>query len=151
MPMGAPGQSTEITEATEPPRSDNLRPERDWAHSRDDVTGAIIGAAIHVQRQLGCGFLEAVYQSAMACEFRRRQIPFEREVPMPVWYEGERLEVNYRVDFLCSDVVVELKALDRLGPLEESQVLNYLKVKGGGRALLLNFGTPLLGIKRFVL
>ena len=118
---------------------------------RDPQTGAILGAAVHVHLTLGPGFLEAVYQAALAVELRRRGIPFQREASLPVWYEGELLEVGYRVDFVCQGVLVELKALSGLSGVEESQVLNYLKAKGGGRALLLNFGTGKLEIRRYVL
>lgn len=116
----------------------------------DPETGAILGAAVHVHRVLGPGFLEAVYQAALAREFRKRAIDFQREVALPVWYEGERLEVSYRVDFVSGDILVELKALPGLTGIEESQVINYLHAKGGGRGLLLNFGTGRLQVRRFV-
>jgi GxxExxY protein len=99
---------------------------------------------------LGPGFLEAVYQAALAVELRRRGIDFQKEVSLPVWYEGELLDVSYRVDFVCLDVLVELKALAGLSGVEESQVLNYLKARGGGRALLLNFGAGRLEIRRYI-
>ena len=118
---------------------------------RDDPeTGAIIGAAIHVHSVLGPGFLEAVYQAALAREFSRRGIGFRREVAMPIWYEGDWLDVTYRVDFVCGDVLVELKALLGLTGVEESQILNYLHARRGGRALLLNFGAGRLEIRRYI-
>ena len=115
-------------------------------HPRDERTYAIIGAAQKVHRVLGCGFLERVYQEALAIELRRCGIPTAREVELPIDYEGERLACTYRVDFLCYDnVVVELKALSRTSGIEEAQVLNYLKAGGFEVGLLLNFGAKIAG------
>ena len=117
---------------------------------RDPRSYAIIGAAMEVHKGLGCGFLEAVYQQALSLEFQFRKIPFQREVDLPIRYKGTALDATYRVDFICYDaVIVELKALSRLSGSEEAQVINYLKAKGGGVGLLLNFGTDSLTYKRF--
>ncbi len=97
----------------------------------DPRTCAIIGAAMEVHRLLGCGFLEPVYQEAMAIEFTRRETPFQRKIKFPVFYKEVRLESVYRPDFICFDgIVVELKALARVGGGEEAQVVNYLKTCG---------------------
>ncbi|MBK7953199.1 MAG: GxxExxY protein [Candidatus Accumulibacter sp.] len=117
----------------------------------DEQTFAIIGAAMSVHRELGHGFLEAVYQEALAIEFTQRSVPFTREVELPILFRGQRLNTGYRADFLCfDDVIVELKALDRLTTREESQVINYLKASGKPRGLLVNFGGRSLEHKRLV-
>jgi GxxExxY protein len=119
---------------------------------RDPRTYSIIGAAMEVHRQLGCGFLEPVYQQSLAIEFAARSIPFRRELELPIDYKGQRLSVKYSPDFICFDaVIVELKALARLSGTEEAQVINYLKITGHEVGLLLNFGARSLEHRRFVL
>lgn len=122
------------------------------ADTGDPETYAIIGAAMAVHGELGCGFLEAVYQEALHREFCARRIPFESERELPVFYRGERLNAFYKADFICyGSVIVELKALKQLSGVEEAQVINYLKASGMHRALLLNFGAQRLEYKRLVL
>ena len=118
---------------------------------KDPETHAVIGAAMEVHRQLGCGFLEAVYQEAIALEFQSRKIPFARELDLPITYKGEKLHCSYRADFICfGAIVVELKALSGLTGVEFSQVLNYLKATGHPRGLLINFGSERLEYERLV-
>ena len=122
------------------------------ANDRDPETYAIIGAAMEVHRQLGQGFLEAVYQEALALEFTERRVSFQREVDVPVRYKGRTLTCFYKADFICfGTVIVELKAITELTPREHAQVLNYLRATGFPRALLFNFAAARLEYKRFIL
>jgi GxxExxY protein len=106
---------------------------------------------MEVHRQLGCGFLEPVYQEALAIEFTNRHIPFVREVKLQLEYKGQPLETKYCPDFICfNSVVVELKALARTSGTEEAQVINYLKATGHQVGLLINFGSRSLEHRRFV-
>ena len=119
--------------------------------SRDPDTYRIIGAAMAVHRELGTGFLEAVYKAALPIEFERRKILFSPEVHLPVTYKGLSLPVSYKVDFICErTVIVEVKALACLSSREEAQLLNYLKASGIRRGLLINFGGDSLEYKRRV-
>lgn len=104
-----------------------------------------------VHTELGHGFLEAVYQEALESEFKARGIPYAREHELPIHYRDKLLKTAYRADFIChGEVLVELKALQKLSGSEESQVINYLKASRLHKALLLNFGAPRLEYKRFV-
>ena len=119
--------------------------------NRDPQTFAIIGAAMEVHRELRHGFLEAVYQDALAAEFALQNIPFEREKLLRVSYKGGILPSFYKADFVCfGSVLIECKALQALGGVEEAQVLNYLRIVGLSRAVLLNFGKRFLEYKRLV-
>jgi GxxExxY protein len=115
------------------------------------ISENVIGCAITVSNELGAGFLEAVYASALAIELAHKGIRFEREKRLQVFYK--RVEIGtYFADFLIEDcLVVELKALRALATEHEAQVMNYLRASGITAALLLNFGTARLGIKRIVL
>jgi GxxExxY protein len=118
---------------------------------RDPRTYVIIGAAMEVHRHLGPGFLEAVYQEALEIEFRLREIPFERQVALPIAYKGETLSASFRADFICfGDILVEIKGQARVGTVEEAQIINYLRATGLKVALLINFGEGSLYYKRYV-
>jgi GxxExxY protein len=118
----------------------------------DPQTFAIIGAAIEVHKELGSGFLESVYQEALAYELTLRNIPFQREYPITVKYKGNALGTPFRADFLCYEsIIVELKSIRTLTNIEEAQTINYLKATGFRRAVLINFGGASLEQKRFVL
>ena len=107
-----------------------------------DEVFAIAGAAIEVHKELGPGFLEAVYQEAMEIELADRNIPFVAQKPLKIRYKGKALKKDYCADIICYDkIIVELKAMERLTSHEESQILNYLKATGYRLGLLINFGS----------
>ena len=118
---------------------------------QDPETYAVIGAAMEVHRELGHGFLEAVYHEALALELEFRHIPFQREEPLKIKYKDRLLNTGYRVDFICQDsILVELKAVSNLGKIDEAQALNYLKASPLEKALLINFGESSLRYKRLI-
>lgn len=101
----------------------------------------ITGAAMYVYNTLGPGFLEAVYQEALAIEFSKRGIPFQREKELKIYYDGHELKQTYRADFVCyDDIIVEIKAVGDLDNTHRSQVYNYLKATGCQLGLHYNFG-----------
>ena len=117
----------------------------------DPRTYAIIGAAMEVHKEKGCGFKEPVYHECFEIELGLQGIPSEHEKQFRIHYKGQLLEKRYTADFVCfGEVLVELKALDRLTSKEESQVINYLKASGLSVALLVNFGAESLEWKRIV-
>lgn len=119
--------------------------------NKDPLTYAIIGAAMEVHRELGSGFLEQVYQEALAIEFQNREIPFAREEELLVCYKGQPLNSRYRTDFICfNSIVVEIKAIRELSKADEAQIIHYLKATEKKLGLLLNFGTTSLQYCRFV-
>lgn len=102
---------------------------------------AIRGAAMKVYEILGHGFVESVYQEALEIEFRRRNIPYKREVEIEVYYDGVLLEKKFRADFVCYDsIIVELKAVSELDEGNLLQLSNYLKATHLRLGLLINFG-----------
>ncbi|MEW5947063.1 MAG: GxxExxY protein [bacterium] len=117
-----------------------------------DEVYRIIGAAIDVHRELGPGFLEAVYQDAMQFELDMRRIPYESQSPVTVYYKGRKLKKEYYADLLCfGAIIVELKAIERLTERDHAQLLNYLKATGMKVGVLINFGAHgELEWKRFV-
>jgi GxxExxY protein len=109
----------------------------------------IIGAAIEVHKQLGCGFVEPVYQEAFAEELKLREIPFEQEKVFTVTYKGKVLPKEFRADFVCyNQIIVELKAVSEFAEEHYAQVYNYLKASGMQLGLLINFGKTSLEYKR---
>jgi GxxExxY protein len=120
----------------------------------NEVSQAIIGAAIEVHRALGPGLLESAYEECLARELTLRQMPFERQKPLLLEYKGVKLECGYRLDFLVAEkVLVEVKAIESLLPIHQAQLLTYMKLAGCQVGLLINFHVPVLknGIKRMVL
>ena len=101
----------------------------------------IIGAAMNVYNILGSGFSEAVYQEALEIEFRRRNIPYEREKEVDIYYDGIKLQKKYQPDFICFDkIIVELKAVMELDDANRAQVYHYLRASNMKLGLLINFG-----------
>lgn len=120
----------------------------------EELTEAIIGAAIEVHRTLGPGLLESAYEECLCHELQLRGLGYTRQIPMPVVYKGVRLDCGYRIDLLVEDkVVLELKTVEKLAPIHEAQLLTYLRLSGKRVGLLINFHSPVLkdGIKRMVL
>lgn len=121
---------------------------------RDTLTEKIIGCAIEVHRHFGPGLLERIYEECLAGELRDSGLAVETQKPMPVCYKGKHFENAYRVDLIVEQkIVIEVKAVDRLLPLHEAQLLSYMKLGQIDRGLLLNFHAPRLvdGIKRMTL
>jgi GxxExxY protein len=115
-----------------------------------ELSYAVVGAAMEVHRVLGAGFLEAVYEAALGHEFGLRAIPFECQKRLPVTYKG-RLVGEYVADFVIDGkIILELKAISRLGPAHEAQAHHYLAATGLRLAILLNFGGTSLQQKRIV-
>ncbi len=122
-------------------------------HEINHVTERIIGCAMRVHRELGPGFLESVYQAALAYELEKAGIPFEKEKALPVQYDNIQLEVGFRCDSLIANqVIVECKAVKELTEIDLAQLLNYLKITGLPVGVLMNFNVKMLkdGIKRVV-
>ena len=119
----------------------------------DDLAHHVIGAAIEVHRHLGPGYLESVYEEALAVEFELESIEFERQKPISVAYKGRRIG-EQRLDFLVGQLlIVELKTVESFAEIHKAQVISYLKATNLNLGLLMNFNVPILkdGLKRVVL
>jgi GxxExxY protein len=119
----------------------------------NEISEAVIGAAIEVHRELGPGLLESAYEDCLCHELAIRQMPFERQKALPVEYKGVKIDGGYRLDLLVAkQVVVEIKAVEILLDLHKAQLLTYLKLGGWKLGLLINFNVSVLknGIKRVV-
>lgn len=120
----------------------------------EELTQQIIGAAIEVHRHLGPGLLESTYEQCLCYELSQRGLAFERQVPIPVRYKGVLLDCGYRLDVLVEKVViVELKSVEKLAPINEAQLLTHMKLAEKRVGLLINFNVKLLmeGLVRRVL
>jgi GxxExxY protein len=119
-----------------------------------DITRQIIGLAMRVHRRLGPGLLESVYEACLCYELRRSDIPFQRQVRLPVLYDDVQLDCGYVADIMVhSEVLLELKSVEHMLPLHEAQLLTYLRLSTCRIGLLINFNTVSLtdGIKRCVI
>jgi GxxExxY protein len=120
----------------------------------NELTEAVIGAAIEVHRTLGPGLLESAYLKCFCHELTLRGIPFEYDRPLPVSYKGIALDCGYKIDILIANlVVIELKTVEKLHPVHDAQLLTYLRLGGWNIGLLMNFNVSVLkeGIRRRVL
>ena len=121
---------------------------------RDPLTEQVIGCAIEVHRALGPGLLEAVYEECLCHELHENGLGFQRQIPVPVTYKAVNLETGFRADLVIEkELLIEIKAVERLLPVHQAQVLTYLKLSGIPKGLLLNFNTRVIkdGIRRFVM
>jgi len=117
------------------------------------ITEAVIGAAIAVHRALGPGLLESAYEACLTYELVDRGWSVERQKALPVVYRGVKVDCGYRIDLLVErKVIIELKAVDRLDPIHQAQLLSYLKLSGCKVGLLINFNVKILktGIRRLI-
>lgn len=114
------------------------------------ITGDVIGSAMEVHRRLGPGFLESVYEEALAVELELKKIKFERQKSLPVFYRDKIIK-KFTCDFLVDgQIIVELKAVKEIAEIDRLQVINYLKACGIEIGLLLNFGSQSLEYKRLI-
>ena len=115
----------------------------------ENETYKIRGCLLNIHKELGCGFLEKVYQEALEMEFNIAKIPYNREKLLPIYYKGLQLKQTYVADFVCYDnIIVELKAVSELTDLHRAQVFNYLKATNLDLGLLVNFGEASLKVER---
>ncbi|KEZ76962.1 GxxExxY protein [Salinisphaera hydrothermalis] len=118
--------------------------------NEDNISRRVIGCAFAVSNELGAGFLENVYESALAVELGKQNIRFEKQKALDVYYSGT-IVGRYIADLIIDDrLILEVKALSAITPTHEAQLMNYLQATGITVGLLLNFGTPRLGVKRIV-
>ena len=121
---------------------------------RDPLTEKVIGLAIAVHRELGPGLLESAYEECLCYELTDRRIAFTRQVPLAVNYKGVRLDCGYRIDLIVDrTLLLEIKAVEKLLPIHDAQILTYLRLSRIRVGLLMNFNTVVLrdGIRRIVL
>ena len=120
-------------------------------NKRDPLSYDIIGVAMEVHRELGPGFLEAVYQEAMEIELRERKMPFVSQPQVKLHYKRFSMDKYYKPDFICFNThVVEIKAESDMTAVDEAQIINVLKASRLQTGLLINFGQPSLKYKRFI-
>ena len=123
------------------------------APREDQITEQIIGSCIRIHRKLGPGLLESAYEECLCYELSKAGLTFQRQVGLPVQYESIRLDCGYRIDLIVDNrVIVELKAVEKMLPIHEAQLLTYLKLAKISVGLLINFNVPILkaGVKRMV-
>lgn len=115
------------------------------------LTEKILHAAYQVHKELGCGFLEKVYQEALAIQMTEMEIPFEREKRLGIFYHNKRLQCDYIADFVVDNkVILELKAVTEIEGVFKAQTINYMKITGYKIGFLMNFGQEEFQFRRFV-
>src|ERR1700756_1037543 len=117
------------------------------------ITGAVISAAMKVHSHLGPGLLESAYEACLAHELRKQNLRVAQQVGLPVIYDGERIDLGYRIDLIIEDlVIVEIKCVEAINPVHQAQLLSYIRLSGRHIGLLINFDVAHLrdGIKRMV-
>lgn len=120
----------------------------------DELSKRVIGCAIDVHKNLGPGLLESTYEQCLAHELKCAKIPFRLQYPLPVNYNGVKIDCGYRVDLLVDNqVIVELKSVEKILPIHQAQLLTYMKLAGIKIGLIMNFNVRFMknGIKRMVL
>ena len=117
------------------------------------ITGAVISAAMKVHSHLGPGLLESAYEACLAHELRKQNLRVAQQVGLPVIYDGQRIDLGYRIDLIIEDlVIVEIKCVEAINPVHQAQLLSYIRLSGRHIGLLINFDVAHLrdGIKRMV-
>jgi GxxExxY protein len=118
----------------------------------NSLSKEILDAAIAVHKEMGSGLLESVYELCLLKELQMRGILAECQIPIPLFYKGQKLDKDFRIDILVEgEIIIELKAVEVLMPIHEAQIISYLKLSNKKLGLLINFNVPLLkdGFKRF--
>ncbi len=121
--------------------------------NRNELTERVIGSAIEVHRTLGPGLMESTYEECLAFELTEAGLAIQRQLELPIFYKGRRLNVGYRIDLLVNQqLIIELKSVRAIEPIHEAQLLTYLKLADKKLGLLMNFNVPLMkqGIRRFL-
>ena len=117
----------------------------------EDESYKIIGTFYEVYNNLGMGFLESVYQAALTSEFEEQHIPFKEQWGIEVFYKNKKLDKKFFADYICyGDIIIEIKAVERIAPQHEAQLINYLKATNKPLGFLVNFGGKKLDFRRFV-
>lgn len=120
----------------------------------DDVSKIVVDCAFRVHQQLGPGLLENAYEECLSILLAKRGIPFKRQAQMPIYFEEQKINIGYRVDLLIENsLIIEIKAVEKVIPLHNAQLMTYMRLSQINAGLLINFNTKMFkdGIKRFVL
>ncbi|NCC62832.1 MAG: GxxExxY protein [Verrucomicrobiae bacterium] len=132
----------------------SLTKHSDLPEELERLAKQVVDCVYTVHKELGPGFLEKIYEEALVSEFRRRGLPFASQRPMPVFYRGERLPTEYKLDMIVADsIILELKTADAILPIHEAQLLSYMKQADAAIGFVINFKQTLIknGIRRIVM